>query len=195
MQTKGGTMSRIFWALAAVVAVVGGIVTVASVDGNGPAGLVWAIPTAMLTLLFAILAGGRGILQVTSRFLWLLAVVVLLAGVTVMVAAFVGGGEDPGLAVALFGMPAVMLTLFLASLGLIVSRARDTAHIMRWTLLAVVGSVCTPMALILVLAAGGGAAPYPGELPFLIVVLVLGPGAFYVLRREMFPRRDGHREL
>jgi hypothetical protein len=119
---------------------------------------------------------------------WTLAAVALIAGGTVTVAALVGGGEDPGLAVALFGMPAAMLGLFLASLGLIVSRTRDTAQMMRWTLIAGVGSLFTPIALIAVLAAGGGGAPYPGELVFLIVSLVLGPGAFYLLWREMFRR-------
>jgi hypothetical protein len=186
-------MRRIFWGLAVAVLLLGTISTVASTIGYGAAGLVWAIPTALLTLLFAGLAGAGNIPQVTSRILFALAVAALAAGAAVTVAALVGGGEDPGLAVALFGMPAAMLGLFLGSLGLIVSRTRDTVRMTRWTLIAGAGSFFTPIALLALLAAGGGGAPYPGELVFLIVSLVLGPGAFYLLWREMFrgARRQG----
>lgn len=126
---------------------------------------------------------------------WALAVVVLVAGGTLTLAAFVGGGEDPGLAVALIGLPAAWLFLFLAGLGLIVSRTRDTLQMTRWTVLALVGSFCTPIALLAVLAAAGGGVPHPGELLLLVVFLILGPGVFYLLWREMFFHRSGRGEL
>jgi hypothetical protein len=126
--------------------------------------------------------------RLTAGLLWALAAGILVVGGTLTLIGVIAGGENSGLFMFLLGLPTAMLTLFLASLALIVSHARDALLTLRWTLLAAAGSFFTPIALLAVLSATGGGALLPGELLSLIVCLILGPGAFYLIWREMFPR-------
>jgi hypothetical protein len=83
-----------------------------------------------------------------SRILRVLAAIVFIAGGALTVTAYVSADDHESelIAVVVLGIPATTLTLFLGCMAFLLSRRRRT-HVIRPALLALTGSLVTPLAL------------------------------------------------
>jgi hypothetical protein len=116
-----------------------------------------------------------------SRLLAALAVIVLIAGGALTLTAYVGAEDHESelIVVLLLGMPAAALSLYLGSMAFLLSRRR--AHVIRPALLALIGSLVTPLALY---------GLWQGADLASLLSLVVGFGAFMLFFSDLRAEQD-----
>jgi hypothetical protein len=133
----------------------------------------------------------RMIRPTCSSLFGLSAVTVLLVGAATFTIGLASAGDRSGgnlghtvvLGLILLGVPTAMLTLLLGGLALIYSRpAQERSRRVRRIAFCLIGALFTPMALWLLLAAGGLS-------PLTVVATATGLGSLYALVKDFADQR------